>query len=625
MIEQLKKLEVSKFARELDTFVSRLFNALVIPLIGLTLGMLYIAPLCFWTDSEIWAVSSAGKLFTDPQSFAFEMKPIFYMTLALLNSFAHFLNIYFMYVARCFFAINAICILLLTYFLTKRLTGRKLFGFFALGLLATSVEFVQQVYRVRSDFLATSAILTLLFLLVKNHGSPNSSSHLGDVKGERLKIVGNQLRGTLLIIVMALDAAAITPNAAVLLSAFLPFWWIFLLRDYRGILRGERLPRKIKTTIAAVLVALLLVASQWLDGLTNSFHYFVETFGSESTGWPYWSLVRFEHLIWFAYKDIPLFAAILLSVILTLSTKIERNQLTNRFMYSGVLLALLLFFHPVKLPFMIGSFLPFFAIFIAIAMSEALNRWEQKRPYCFRIFIKFVCICLFVSQGRLALIAELNILEAHNSDEQIRVIRYLNQYLKQFKDPSYYDVIGILPDFPPSSAFVGPGQIEANRNAAETLKNSKIDFVFYVQKLTLIEDLIASTLQENYLFVGKGVFVRAIQLKRYDLVSDSKDSLGSQHFLELVRARFNLPTNDILRLCLRAETAHGQEITSNLTFKDESGTISRLRRSPDQLFTNKGLIFLPSNFSRIKVSPFGCPQIPTETSIQNLFRFDPEL
>lgn len=567
------------------------------------------AVLTYWTDSEIWAVSSNSMLFRAPQDFAFGMKPFFNFLLYIASQLpsAGF-KVLPMDWARIFFGFNALCMTWLTGRMVKELTGSYRAAIAGAAILVTCSVFTYHGQRVRSDLLATTAFLGHLIFVFRLQRSYT----------RRAMIRSAGAAGVLL-----LASLTATPGAVYLLIASVPIYWSVLAGFPSSIRRRLLLGGAACAVVGGALVWFFKPEFVLSHGLLAAGSFYVQTFGSSEFGWPYWHPMRFLHVYKLVVQN-PLFAsALLVSFGLFLFGRLKGEPISKAIRlwawFSLIAFALMLL-HPSKLPFFIASYLPFFAVFLATYGWE--RRWPTSRVS--PMVIGRVGVLIFIVLTYLTLNRQFQLMWTLGNREQRAVVEALRESVHRFPGLSYYDVIGLLPDRDPLPYFLGPGQKEANERAAEFILKTRPDVIVGVQKLEAIRPMLEPLLRERYLLLPQGLYVKAA-IVDLDEAARNSGFIATSQLAEALQAAFDGHDMASMEVMIKFYDHSYQELYPE--DRRASRPILKLARKirVAELLREFPLLPIPSGAERVVLSPFVSLVPETSSPMDVLFRFDPEL
>jgi len=358
----------------------------------------------------MWAVAVSGKLISHFHDFSFAMKPLYYGLLFLSSKLASLVSIHPMYSARLLFAANAFFIIVLFCKLIKLKSNSLVYSLSASFLLLTSSLFVERSFRVRSDLLALSVLLSFVYLYEKRR----------DIKFLGLGFVIPLL---------------ITPKSFILFLFVTPQY-------YREILKGiKNINKKLSIAIVGPIGVGLLYYSQskWFFSMDYSLSYFIESFKTLGAGLDYFSLERFRYVIGALFKSVLLDALILYYIVYSIYAKIKKSKpLLNAQNFTIVLVFMVIVFYPNRLPF----FLVCLVVLMLLAIFREKGFVEHLRNMSFKMS-PFIFIC-FVTLGMSLFIERAHkILSTNNNRTQAQISQILSDEYKR-KELKVYDPAGIL-------------------------------------------------------------------------------------------------------------------------------------------------------------------------------------
>lgn len=477
---------------------------------------------CYWADSEIWGMALARRLFIYPnENISVFFKPLFYFVLRLPYSL-NLSNIEIFLFDRFLFSLLGIAIVYLTWDLTRRIFRDQIAAYCAAILLLGSTLFLNQGFRVRSDFLSLFFHLlfyreVLSYVTAKTRQSPRK---LG------IKLFLWNL-GTLLA----------TPKAVFYLAAQTAFALLLCFqtdktkrRDYFW---AVFLPAAFPLFIGADFLLISILFS--MKGLENpvflsyysAFTYFKDAFAARQSF--DLSSERFHYLMLFVERNVELVAIFLPPLILAPFAALGRRTIdtVTAFRFSVIVLLAGAATYNDFLPFFLAALLPPLVISSAGFILEFVRTWATALRFSGESFALLRNLCVFLITCFTLIKAGLffthNLLE-NNNLEQRAAIHLLERYLASYPKATHYDVVGLLPKNNQIYKFLGPGQDWKNQKVFDFLTERKPDFIIYVRKMLLIDSFMSRFLRENYVHLGRGVYGRALALDR--------NSLGRERELE---------------------------------------------------------------------------------------------
>lgn len=430
----------------------------------------YMSTRIFVADSEFWSVAMGYHLFEEIKNNWVFTRPLFYGLLWVSQRF-YSIPSESIFWARLVFALNGMLILYLLFCLSKKISRSTVVGAVAIFLVLSNTGFINQGFRIRSDLLATTLTLISWILLTSSN---------------------QKKMWTLFLPLLA------TPKAIFFsLSLMVTF-----VRPQR--VRGSHL-------ISLSLLGLLIVALNW-----NNAAYFFESFGWGEVTF-YFTAESFYHLKmqlvrnpWFWM----LFMARVFTRQLVRSRRIPKDTAGDRWeqKYDVFIFACLVFmvFSTEKVQYFIASFLPFFALYAALLVQDlrtlgVSERWQNG-------LIATTLVLGLYGGGYWAITN----LERNSNRNQMKVLDSLNDFLTLKEIDSIQDFNCLLPVHCKSRHFIGPHQTKWNYAALDLLVREKPDIFFYLKKAGLLEPKLRLFLNENYVDLGHGIFVRKEEMSHSD-------------------------------------------------------------------------------------------------------------
>jgi len=538
---------------------------LIIFLCGLAV---FISQICFWSDSEMWAVTSNFHMFSsNGTGHNHFVKPLFGLYLSLVTSLGSAFNSNIMSFARLVFALQSLASVYLLYRLSLKISKDKLLSYLLiLVLLATSI-FWERSFRVRSDLLVLLVYLVIFNLLYSEHW--------------------NKKNKIICLLLMALSLL-ITPKSVVL--AF-----IFFMVYYKSFLPGKAISKKyVFGSLALVLAAglsYMLVNNTALD-------YFVSSFSPTGKGYSYFSAHRFEHILRFGKKNIWLL--LLLVPVGASYFKYKKIFIDKKYFCFSILVILLLIAYPNRLPFFMYSLLPF------VLLGLLTNPWLKS---ILNPLSKISTSLLFAVMLALVFCGAKNaqfIYESHNNSEQKEFQSKLCGYLLKFPEAKVLDPIGVCPERLNSYYFyLGP--FHDNLMHIDGIKILKPDIILNIAKLQFLHPNLDDFLLKNYFYSDEGVFYKRL------VINNPKGQMTKSQLDHLVKDKLGAPDSDfkIIYKNLVSKKA-------SVKFKD----LKDINLSKIQPFTNKSIL---TGYELIFVSPFNIEKLKLPSNANALFRHDVEI
>ncbi len=433
----------------------------------LLLAMAYFALRSYVQDSEFWSISLSKELFNfqTPQ-FSLYYKTPFYLLLHLISKLATD-NVMAVILARAAFVVVAWLVVWQTYLIALLVLRRRLYAYISVILLMSVTYFSVHSVQVRSDILSC-----LFFLMI----------------WRQLLGIGTAKANVLRIFSYSLMMMLVTPKA---------IYFALILGVY--ILAEKKLDPPLKKKLAANIfspwaaVSLLLLISAF--GLKSSV---AESYTV--------ALEFFKNNLAYGFNDLyPIFILIqnnmlfiLLFVVSLIAGLRSNRDTTLKYMTLTALAAIAL--HNQRMQFFIAAFLPIFCIYVAAFLKSTIHRYKIKPTWCHAL--------LFFALGKM--IAAGVIIESRHSNElQLQTISAIEDYLKNYPEAEYFDVIGALPLREQKYTFFTPSDGDYD-SRVQVVKNNEPDVVMYTARLFLVREKIEPFLQQNYVQVGEDFWAKKI-------------------------------------------------------------------------------------------------------------------
>ncbi len=568
----------------------------------LSLTLVAVSWVCFFADSEMWPSIVSRDFFVQKESFSVGMKLVFHLLLYLNSVFASFFDFHPIYSARVLFALLALASMSLVAKIVFNQTKSIHLALLAVLFLGSSGIFIDRAYRVRSDHLASFFCLLALFYFLYRPQLPR--------------------RGVLVVGVLFLLAFFSTPKATLLILSLSPFW----LPAFKSFFQNRdqmRIPKKVLIPLVLALICIAGFFGVFVD-LFRASLFFANSFGEKETLIPYWSSVRFVHVIGFFRKDPHFILGILATVVSGIFLSRSLGGVYKKLSLMSLLLVIVLAIYPDRMPFLIASFLPFWtvAIFgnpVLVRGVQGLQSWRLG-PFLLGL-VSVLLVGKSVNRAHF-------IWNQHNNFEQKKAIESLNLFFKQSPGLKIYDPVGILYGLATYTWYLGPGQGAANRWALEQVKIHKVDVILRTQRLDWFGSDLKTLLAASYSEIAPDLWARfaRLDIRKLPRLADRK-SVDQEISAELGSARFG-PGR---ALYLRVLDGAGQDISSRaeIIFKDSTRPL-RLDQIPVMGLSHSDYyriesIQLPLVASDLIVSDFKFVDLGLRAPLSFLFRFDSEL
>jgi len=567
------------------TFQSKLVPLLILICMGCVTSIVIAGWMSFWTDSEMWNAVVVRDLFARIPYYDFSVKPLFNLLLWLNFKLAELLSVHPMEVARACFALNAILVLAMFFWLSRRLAQSFYGALLLTALVACNSFFIKRFINVRSDVLVTTLILALMCLSTTGWWS-------------RLRPVARVfVYSCFLAFSLALTPKAIFPVGIWAL--------IFLLHDLRKVFSGRK---PIFGMIVAFCAFLLYLLRNW-----HATQFFLRSFrGGDDP--PYWSLMRLEHVDRLLWENLIVAPLLIMSLLAStwFRSRIPRSIL-RYFDYASAL-TVLLAFYPDRLPFFIASLLPFIYLPLAAAWPELLKVTSIKRTNWRRastmVWAFCVVSCLYWSAF---------LIFCHNNELQRQYISWIERQPLDEADVRIYDSVGILPFSHKSFMwYVGPSEA-GNGSVFDSILRSKVEVIPYTSRLMFLGPKLWDYLRENYTSDFTGLFVRKYEAHL------TTSRVNSGVLREILVDKFPQFTDSAKKVYVRLMTKSGIDLTHHAQWVDSGG--HKVDFNGEITMANlqayKQLI-VPPTASELTMVPIQLTS-PSNLNWMDLFRFDSEI
>lgn len=427
---------------------------------------IFLSARVYVADSEFWSISSGYHFFEDIDKQWVFTRPVFHFLL-WLSQINYTLPTYSVYSARALMVLNAIVILYLMIKIQKQRTQFFIYGIISAVLLLGNTGFLNQGFRIRSDFMATT--LSLIAIVIFRTPRPSSS--------ERSWLI--------------LFAPLLATPKAVLQSIGLVCFHSFPNGRRRRIILG---------------VCIFVVAGFALYLNRNNFVYLKHALAGHEGNPAFLSGPSFYHLENQIRRN-PLFWILVLFRFVTRYFAKSRSVLESNdaykdsaFQFLTVLTLISMFFYVEKTQFFIASLLPFLALHAAMIFYdlEILIAYRTKKLLLLLVF----SITLLTGGYWFKFVDS-----EDRNDFQLQTLDSTYHFIKDRNIISFQDFNCFIPPMCQLRNFIGPNQPQANKDAMEQLAQARPELVYYIKKAGMLEPRLGEFLSSNYRNIGKGVFV----------------------------------------------------------------------------------------------------------------------
>lgn len=427
---------------------------------------LYTNQLKFWSDSELWPVAASRYLFSERNEYFFGVKPLFHFYLWMNSLLAETVSLHPIVTARLLSGLNSIFILVLCDQILKAknfsLIGR---GFFFLLMMSTST-WIFRSGEVRSDLFVTSIVLLALWIF--------QNPERGRLKN-------------IFIIVLFVVSLLVTAKAF--------FWWLCTFPLWKKELKHL----KFKTLF---WIPLLFVWGAWLFFgvlIESSLSYFWNSFHEVQMGHAFFSTTRMEHIFRFGVQNLHVVFFLLGALMLG----VRKSRLPEWWSLIFFLVFCLLF--PDPLPHFLSALLPIVCLLALINFELVL-----KTGRGFRFLGWGMAVVAFLFIGVFGY--RLSQLRNHNNSLQNLVRQELQNQIED-RRILVYDAAGLLIGDNVDHWFLGPAMGENVQGTLNAILNLKPDVIVGYQKLEYLGPNFYKFLEENYVLIGKSIYVRALKVR----------------------------------------------------------------------------------------------------------------
>lgn len=519
----------------------------------------------YFADSEIWSVNLGYNLPDEVQNYWVFSRLLFYsLIFSATRLFIDPVNIFF--AARGLMLLNALAQALLVFHIVDHYFKSRVANWFSILLLTGNTYYLTQSYRIRSDLLTTTIVLAVLLAFLKIQ---NSNKRI-------------------LILLLGMTSALLTTPKAIFI---LPVLMLIFIWDHKDAKKWHYVLGLFGTILLIFTSSLFLRLGVFSDLALDLSHYLQRTLSGNETGISYLSRKSFFYVNKLFGENPWLAIAWSLPYILI------KNQKDLKWISVHSFLLSLLFLAPEKLPFYICSLIPLLTCTTVILLNTSLAGAYPKQILSAGVAISSLIIFAAASFKIMTFI------HSDSNKEQITAIKSINSYLSENPGVKYYDVIGLSPAHARLRHFAGPNQSATNKLIADIIINEKPDVLLSVAKFDFFGDKIIRLLENDYIHVGNGFYIRSFTLPSH-----------LQEENEFFAAQENGALNFLSPLFDRYDN-------KEFVFEVKEKTGARMVFSGAKNFFNNR----PSvEITISKVSPLPMPEVLPPRNLHQLFRFDSE-
>ncbi len=548
----------------------------------LTFLFLDLALHCYYSDSEIWLLTSSQNAFSPNIHFAIYYKWFFHI-LTFLSTAWTTDNVLTFQGARLFYAlISLLAVGLNSLVFCKVFQNKKLFfPLFIINL--TSSLFFNQGFRIRADIVALLIHVFFLWIVIVSNSK--------------------KLQNAVVFVALHCLLLLTTPKSILFLALHFILGLLFF---FRGMSKEQkRLGRNILLSLffpMSVLLFILCTIAFFnqqhpvLLAIHSAINFYLKSFDPALGGAAFFKPLDFLYLIRF-FKWSPvhslLFLFWLVSFFISLFRKENKQTLKSYFSFYSVFLFIFVLCYNQKLPFFLAAFL---VPLIAFQFGLFTDFVSQRPRLSFLPPVLLVVTVFFAYKQYL-----LNSLYNYN-EKQLYFVSQLQNYKQKNSTVTIYDVIGLLPKNNTYSIFIGPGDVSQRSQIFSLIETQRPDIYLYTFKNVFFEPEVKIFLEGNYFQYSPGVWVLAkkINFKETSFTTDVVRIKNKNYWL--------IPIQTAARVF---EVTSQKEISSSCFYIDQQKQVS-------QKPTNR--LAIPFDFLKVTVTEIALPQL--DHNPYDLFRFD---
>lgn len=405
----------------------------------------------FWTDSEMWASVAVKYLFEGHPDYYFPLKPVMNFILWVIYKWSLILEQHPMLIARVVWGMAGLVVMILVdqILVTKKIS--KFSRFLCQLCFFSTSTWVFRSGEVRSDALALLILMSFYLLSLR-----------WEKEGYRLFTLcfGGAL------------ATLATPKALIFIVALSPllFW---SLKDY--------LFTKRNAFILVVGSFVFLLAFR--EPLFQAFVFFTHQFSAQEGGIPYFSLIRFEHIIRMAIQNLHVDVLVIFALIVGF-----RKRMSSEVISLSLILVLIVSY-PDPLPFFLSSLIPWVLICVWSLLDGYTQKLSVKNKMRVAVLASVTAVSLFTWRGYQMF--------EHSNHNQRKVVEWANQEFKG-ENLLIYDPTGLLWLSNAEHWFLGPGMANDLPRLMKHIEQKKPDIVFYTGKAIYLNFKLPDFLLKNY-------------------------------------------------------------------------------------------------------------------------------
>lgn len=526
----------------------------------------------FFANSEIWSVNLGYNFWKELASPWVISRTAFYLPLNLVQLWTTdpIFNLYFsraLMLVWTGFLVYQMMRLAQEFFKDSAEHFRWSFTF-ALVLLFSHTTYLNQGFRIRSDFVSAAlALWSVRYFLFSKRPT---------------------IAKDFLFFFLPLLA---TPKAVIYLLSFLVF------KPWQRVWDQAR-TRLIFLGVSGILSVVFLTL------YFDSFLFFERALFQQLGSPDYFSHKAFHHI----FKSItmnPLFYALFAYGFYSVANRFKPQTFQksgwNKYEVFCMLLTFLLLVLPEKVPFFIASLIPFWVLW----MQSFILKWFEDFPPK-KIFVGFAVLFFLIFQS-LQWTVE-NFMKNSNRD-QVHDFRILADYMVANQIENYFDGVGFFPARDRYRVFAGPNSLESMATAEQILIDTAPDFMVLTPPLHELETKHFRILRDQYILIQGHIHVRAV-----NFTNMTRNEI--EKWFQSMEQTGGLDRNAIVEIVTKKNALVVGVERINLTLAQ------LLRKYNDIMFSQRA--GSPLKTEIYKVSLFPELKVGMHGSLEEIFRFDVE-
>lgn len=548
----------------------------------------------YWSDSEIWAATVARDLFSRYGTYAFSLKPLFYLPLWLSFNASELLGTWPMYFARGLFALNSFAMSWLCFSIMRRWQTQKQdwLPWVGIVLFLSANLTLERIFRVRSDLMAVTMILLSVYLCLRIP-------------------TGSPFRKKLLTLIPAVLSLFVTLNAS--------FFLLFLAPQFVSLfhLNSSNIALKRKDLLLGACVLVVLVTGVLLLNFEKSYDFVTQSLEAKSYGIAYFDLKRFEHVFRWMNKDPFFFFCIFAKLVHDVICLRKKRPLNSIRSWFGAWALILILIHPNRLPFFLAAVSPFLVIWITdLPLAQYFEKLSER-------FKRIVYILMMMLAGVSSLSAFRHsqwLTQTHSNYRQLQAMLHLSHVIPKSDQLLIYDPVGILPYHSSYLWYLGPGQQQENRWILDLIGMFEPDILLISQRFDwfFVE---GDSLSNRYTLIGRDAFLKKLNIS---LENQDPSEITSEVILDKLDKEFAgfVTENWILKL---SAFSLAEELMDIEILTAEGKLIPLPTKITKKELSGFKRVIAPKTAKRLEISLVPPSDVFNSWNLYQLFRFDAEL